>query len=945
MKKIIYTGLLLVAAVPLLPMSVSGQNLAGSGTWTETRISGNQTVSLTGNVSVSGTITIPAGASLTINNGVNTEVTIRRTANDIIFNIASGGKLIINGKEGGMIVIDGGAGFSWNDAGWNARKQKSWAGCEYGKISYSPLVNGTEWTSSMVKSVGDIDFRHVRIQQFNAGTTSAGALSIAGTTDKCGKTTLTNCEMTLCRSEQGSAILVGNQNDNPDNDNENCALILNDVIISRCMINPSHTPGNEGGNAWGGVIRFKGKSTGSLKMTGCTMRQNYSTGDGSCLWWNAGGRSDKPPVLILNGCTFTDNRADRDAGAVRLESGFRFEGRTSVFENNSCGRYGGAIQVADYNGGAGNVKVTSFDYDLNELLDVKRNYAGEGGGGIAFYYLASDLDAGFTFNINMNGAKVTGNYAGITGGGIIFTDLRGESAKLYHFNVYLNGGTISDNSAVKAGGGIFVKKMDVSTNTEGDQVKITGNKVTAAEAIEEGGTGGGGGIAVYDGKLTLNTCTVTDNVVLPNEKTESKGQGGGILLNRSNFTMDGTNEISRNSANMGGGVAILNSSEDEKTVDLKTGIIKENTAHLAGGGVAVTGKIHVTITDIDITNNGALNAGGIFMRGRINDDSKSITDGKAILTYTGGDITGNKATMDAGDLKTTGYRETTSSITGMGGGVCVGGNSTLELLVQKQSALGIHDNIAEKGADDIFCSGADDSKVVLPGVASMTIDGGDRLFWVEDYITNDTEYRQGTCVNDAWNQTSKNIRYRNAVESNQMDQVYRLSQLINGRAKYSFNTSYNGSEGIYEIFDNKYVCLTLGTVMTYIILEKEGLEPRDNAIFKIFRGEIKEDSGQTPDDNEYEPLMTLILTDNDKAVDDGNKLRRKRIEVEYGYWYRVNETSWSWAYNIDPVSGKIEKRIDRNVTTVSERTFRFKNTPKEGIPEHAESVKVNKMPK
>lgn len=856
-------------AACLLPVSVFGQAaLPASGNWSTGSISNNQTVNLTDDVTINGTITIKNGGSLTIKNGTEKEVTIQRSKPEIkMFDLKNGGRLTIEGENGKMIVIDGGAELEWDESEWNSLKYKGWKGdCEYDGFGYKykPLKGReVDTVATMISTYGDLTLKYVQVQNFDAGNKKYYAIHVASSKGtKCGKTDLSNCMITKCRAEKGAAINVNIQNKDATNTPASCAVTLTDVTITQCMVNPDH---NDKDEAWGGVIRFNGKSVSNLTMTRCTMKQNYSTGDGSCLWWNAGGSNENPSTLVLDGCRFENNRADRDAGAVRLESGFRFEGKPTVFEKNSCGRYGGAVQVADYN--SGSVETASFEYDLNEKMNVENNHAAEGGGGIAFYYVTSELKDGTTFNINLNGLKVSGNTAGERGGGMLFTDLKENATKTYNFNIYLNGGNISSNSAVKAGGGIFARKMNISTtDVASNVIKITDNKVTAAAGVEEGARGGGGGINLYDGNMHLASCVITGNTVTAKET--DKGFGGGIMLNRSDFTLSGNNNlISNNTANMGGGVAVLNNTDTKKVVTLNSGNIRGNKANLCGGGIGIVGYAQVSVDGVNIENNTALNAGGVYLRGR--DDGNNNL---ATLTYTGGEVAGNRATSKSGSpaSNTTAYQLTTNDITGIGGGFCVGENSTLELLVTERETLGIHGNTADNGADDIFCNGKPNTKIVLPGVANMSIEGRNSLFWVEDYITNDTGYKNGTNVNTSWSRD--NIRCRDAIQKGQPDQIFYLSQPVNGSPKYSFNEEYNGS-AIYKIFNNQYLCLTLSEISTYITLQKYGMGERDNAIFDIYRWNISK--GETiPTDLDNYRFLTLILTDADAEDNTRTALRQ-----------------------------------------------------------------------
>ena len=959
-RKILYMGMLLAAAILLVPVLAFGQSetLPSSGEWSGQTISDERTVNIDGDIKLNGTITIGSEdgtyASLTINySGDADSITITRANNNVMFRVYYGSTLTINGKNSkNMIIIDGGADMKWTatDKDWEDQKKKSWEDVKYDGHAYKfiPLDGSEKFNNSMIETNGDLVLENVRIEDFyDKDSEVHHAIHVAFREWlPCGKATLKNCTITRCKSDKGSAIFVGKQTDNNKNNKKSCAVTLENVTIEKCMVTPNHDAADA---AWGGIIRFSGASEGSLTMKNCIMKKNYSTGDGSCLWWNAGGSKTSVPELILSGCQFINNRSDRDAGAVRLESGFSFAEQETVFEENSCGRYGGAIQVADYNQPGGDNQVTNLSFNLNQYMTVKNNYAGVAGGGIAFYYIANYLFDGSIFDIHLNGLNVTNNEAAERGGGIIFTDLRTEFTNDYTFNVNMDRGYITNNIAGKAGGGIFAHKFNIRNSYTGPRaiasanIEITGNKVTEADAVEKGGTGGGGGIALYDGTMHLYSCNISYNTVTAkDEKTDDveRGYGGGILINRSEFALAGNdNKILGNEANVGGGVAILNTTPNTNNIQFLSGIIKNNTAHIAGGGAAIVGNTMVTIDGVSITDNFAANGGGLYVRG-----TTKVEPGTATVTYTGGDIKRNNAIYKDSEAKTplngeTGRLKEIDKISGMGGGLCVGGRTILAILVRSHESLGIQGNEAVNGGDDVFCNGSESTTVVLPGVASMsTVEGGDRLFWVEDYITNDTEYGNGTCVNENWKSSSENIRYRDAIEKSQMNNVFRLSQ----KTDYSFSETYGKeTEAIYQIFNDTYMCLTLGSVFTNIILEKKGMAERDNAIFKIYRWELSK-GGEVPEDLKDYLYMTMILTDRDKSGD----LRRKRIQADYGYYYYVEETPWSWAYEsaVDPGSSNMRKIDKEAASDPSKRTFTFTNTPKSDTPPHAESVKINEMP-
>lgn len=117
----VFFVLLLACVLFAVPIPINA--LSTSGEWTATTITNSETVNLTGDVTVSGTITINSGCKLTINNDTGRTLRITPTAKmDYLFSVNSGGELVINGNAKGSsainyngIIIDGGASLTWNN--------------------------------------------------------------------------------------------------------------------------------------------------------------------------------------------------------------------------------------------------------------------------------------------------------------------------------------------------------------------------------------------------------------------------------------------------------------------------------------------------------------------------------------------------------------------------------------------------------------------------------------------------------------------------------------------------------------------------------------------------------------------------------------------------------------------------------------------------------------
>ena len=182
------------------------------------------------------------------------------------------------------------------------------------------------------------------------------------------------------------------------------------------------------------------------------------------------------------------------------------------------------------------------------------------------------------------------------------------------------------------------------------------------------------------------------------------------------------------------------------------------------------------------------------------------------------------------------------------------------------------------------------------------------IYWVEDYVTNDTRYKdKGSNMIGDDSDTVR--RYRNSL---------------------------NASLSIYKILDtnfdavkNKYLCLSLGYKILYMTIKKIGLQDGESSIFNIYN---------MKDDKFY--LSTLLTGQKDKTKDGVSQ----KVAVPEGKWKVVENGNWTWNYtqsSVSPENGMIEI-IENN--TDEENTITFTNTLKETNKKaYDEAIKVNKM--
>lgn len=952
---------------------------------------------LKGKIEISGTITVD-GENTTVRflNESDQEVTISNTyesskgsliraARKPMFKVINQAKLAFNYVNGdasesySTIVIDGGADFSEMTINETEGEEGMVAG------------NGAMFHSAIIQSVGALELYNVKVQNFHGrndennptknsysrvgvislvptyfyeeetvtsgGTgTDTGDGTDTGTDEEeivitakdkpYGYTKLVNCIFEKCKARAGTVLNVGDYRYLEIQSNPNDAARL--ITMENCTIRNCVTYGDKDG--WGGMIRFKGGSVHSLHLKNCLFENNFSYGDGAGLWWNAAAH--KQTQCTIEGCTFQNNIAMRECGAIRLETNFKFIGSKTTVSNNQClgwdkftvndeaenesdkylnyGTYvkdspkanGGGISIYGYESDTYKVGGGDFEYNLSQYLEVKDNYAKGFGGGIAFDFTKDTKMVNNTHMIALfNGATITDNVSGKKGGGVYFRN-ETEALRGYRFSIYLNSGTIERNRAPE-GGGMYVRNLNIAhdKNNKGE-IEIKSNVAT---------NGSGGGIYLENGIIDLYNAKIQSNQSLLTVKTSFAG-GGGLYVENGKFTI-GSGEISGNtSESFGGGVLVKSETVGEanqQEVTLSGGTIKNNEAHY-GGGLAALGNLSLALSQVNIENNTALNGngGGVFVRGGI---TAGLAD-YATLTYNAGIVRQNKATC-TGTNPTTAYgnnqsdKVTYASVSGMGGGICLGMNTTLQF-VNLQS-FGIYDNEADSGADDLFAT-ENNTVVNLPDVKSMTLQGYDEdeshtLFWFEDYITEDPNYCYGTAINKNWtHKNSDNQRYRDVRNG-----------IVDGDVYYY---TFEGNAAS-ATFTGTYLCLTLGWNVGPITLIKEGMKDGENAIFRILKKQGEDANGN----GVYKEYMTVILTHNDIVDPENENQRVKTITLnEDGIW-RIEETPWSWAYTSTPEAG-YERTLNAS-STVAERTFTFTNTPKTGndVPVHGESVKINQM--
>ncbi|MGM9816578.1 MAG: hypothetical protein ACI304_05920 [Lepagella sp.] len=629
------------------------------------------------------------------------------------------------------------------------------------------------------------------------------------------------------------------------------------------------------------VVRNQATNSGNITLNGCDVYRNYSTGYHKNTWCGiirtlgscyssiyltntkvrensayadcAGVYWNGRGTMYFDGCSVYNNYSRTMGGGMRLEANVKFQNNVTKVYNNEADQIGGGIHFYSYAGNLYGSTVVNFQYDINQYLEVYGNTAPRGAG-IAFDFNEnSTLAANSSFSANFNGANIHDNTASEMGGGILASNTT-LPEKNYTVTINLNSGTIANNTA-PYGAGLAVNKANITANPTSDRITISDNSATQ----------NGGGVYLTDGTISLQSAL-----------------------------------ISNNKASLGAGLYVEGSSAMSST--FSGGTFYNNVASLSGGGFAVSGSgVTINLDDVDIQNNSAPAGAGVY-----------VGNG-AILNFAKGLIRANKAVGTS--TLTTGYGQSLANLKGFGGGIFVDNNSTMNFSLSS-GVLGIYNNVADMGADDIFATGVG-TTVALPKVSTMTLTDYsapvDRLYWVEDYMVGDTGYANGTNkINDGGGVQ----RYRTALSAGS-DRYFVLDETVDWSG-----TNFN--------FSNKYLSLALGYTLLYITIEKSGMQGNDNAIFTITK------KGETT------PYATVVLSEQNAhngvvTAEDGTKTLSKRVSVQEGEWIVQEVDAWTWAYQNN--TGAITRPIS-NTTLPADRIFRFSNTKTTQIP-HAESIKIN----
>lgn len=641
-------------------------NLPTSGTWAGGTLENDIEVAVTSGPTVTGTIVIPSGMTLTLSiaNSVTADhVTLAVPANfsgDCIFKVESGGKLVIKGASynkyfgirGGtknLVAVDA------NGVRVADRSTKMAQLANLNNGSYPDLKEGA------ICSSGTLVLENVRI--YDVQSSENGVIFIPqDNNSKHGTTSLKGCWIHRCKSVRGAALMVesqvslntdGSVASGKDNTATSCAVTMDNVQIFQC-----HVTGDGAGQS--GCIRTYGNCVSNINLKDVEFSQNKSDGDGCAIYWNGHGRPDTK--MTFDGCKIYNNHSAEDGGALHLEGSFEFVNNLTEIYKNSAGNEGGAIFIKLYGSDTNQVR-TDLMMDFNQFVSIHDNESVSNGGGVAISFSNTSLPAESTITVSLNGANIKNNTTSESGGGVyLWTNLSKDKNIGLNFNV--SGNTVvSDNTASKNGGGIYCRR----STDQSQVVNVTFDSGTISN--NTGNNGGGAYIERMDVECTEAATGLEFNGNI------ARYNGGALHVNMGSFLMR-ESTITSNKAygedgnGYGGGVYVKGGG----SFTIYDGMISSNTAKVRGGGVGVAdGAVTISGGTISsnkagVSNTGTEIAGGIG--GGIH------VSGGGNIKITNGAISGNHATQDgggayvvSGGFKMTGGSFISNRCDGYGGGL------------------------------------------------------------------------------------------------------------------------------------------------------------------------------------------------------------------------------------------------------------------------------------
>ena len=391
-----------------------------------------------------------------------------------------------------------------------------------------------------------------------------------------------------------------------------------------------------GNNNGGGVTA----SNGNVTFSGCVFNNCYTSGNG-------GGVSVSGGTAAFTNTTFTGCNADSNGGGLSVSGGAVSISSGSSFSGNNA-YSGGGLSIT-----GGSVSMDNATFSGNDATN--------GGAVYSSAYLA--VGAGVKFNtVSLSAPNIAEK------GGAIYvasgtTTISGAQAEFTENRAFDSGGAIyiASGTVNISGSGIAFTENVVSNDggaifaNAGARVNLTGDSLSFAGNNAESGSGG----AIYaSGDRTAVTISGATSDFASNVANSGKGgaivAGGGTTLN-----ISGAATFTTNSAEYGGAIYLAATRRRQTALNItgeSEATFTRNSAGTSGGGIYAEQYSQIAFTPtVTFTGNTA------------NDGN-----GGALWVYEGSQLPEGTVYFNG---NTSSKSDTTSTSTGSGGAIYIGGTS------------------------------------------------------------------------------------------------------------------------------------------------------------------------------------------------------------------------------------------------------------------------------
>lgn len=422
----------------------------------------------------------------------------------------------------------------------------------------------------------------------------------------------------------------------------NLAIILNKALVSggglvvessklKCLsdVKISSNNASQGGGMWLSASSFLGNKFASLDLNRATDKGGglylydavtvYDTVVTNSMAMSGGGAYLSVADVVLGGVIFDSCSASDSGGALTLVSSKLVTSGLVITKGSatkgagvyaSVSRISGQTRIesctATQSGGGMYLTDGAFLSGI-EISDCHAKY----GGGITAYYTTlevKDLSVSSSTAVIGGGGMYASNCT-ITMQDAVFASLSSENMgggmMLEATSVQHNNVTVKDSEATDGGGAYLVDSslVPLSASDTGLLSQVTGNEATNSGGnvfsslkvalqqlnISNAKANTGGGVFFYTATGNVSNCLITHNW--------ASSQGGGVHMNAYSSVLFRNVDISGNSANTSGGGVLIQDSQ-------------------------------LTHSNLNISDNGAPNGGGIFASGivSLHEDDPSAAD-------------------------------------------------------------------------------------------------------------------------------------------------------------------------------------------------------------------------------------------------------------------------------------------------------------------------------